>query len=89
MSLPKPEPKRIGSYLRPARKGDLLDHHTREMLLGEARAQRAAIELMFNTAEHWNRMNPNGEPIDPDPDGMLRQSADDIDALLLNNTMEI
>ena len=79
-------PKYIGSYLRPAREGDMADHHQRAMLLSEARSHRAAIEQVFTDVGHWNRTHPSEEPIDPDPNGILRQMADDLDELLMRNT---
>lgn len=53
------------------------------MLLANARAVRAEIEDIFLTCAHWNRINPDEEPIDCDPDGGLRRLADLLDAQLL------
>ena len=69
--------------LRPARASDQLDAHNRALLLEQVRMTRAEIEQIFMDAEHWNRMHPNEAKIDVDSDGTLRQTADDLDALLL------
>ena len=67
--------------VRPAR--DEADRHQRGMILANFRRMRADIEQIFLDINHWNRRHPDEDPIDPDPDGTLRQLADEIDALLL------
>ena len=69
------------TYLRPAR--DEAERHQRGMILANFRLLRADVEQIFRDADHWNRTHPDEDPIDPDPDGTLRQLADEIDALLL------
>ena len=68
-------------HLRQAR--DRLDAHERALLVNRARLMRAQIEQIFNDADHWNRSNPTEQPIDADPDGELRQTADELDEFLL------
>ena len=70
-------------HLRAARAGDRLDAHGRAMLVNDARRIRAVIEDVFATADHWNNSHPAAKPIDPDPDGQMRQLAEELDALLL------
>ena len=53
------------------------------MILANFRLLRADLEQTFRDVGHWNRTHPVEDPIDPDPDGTLRQLADEIDALLL------
>ena len=53
------------------------------LLVNRARQARAGIEQIFATADHWNRSNPAEQPIDADPDGSFRRTADELDALLL------
>ena len=69
------------TYVRPAR--DEAERHQRGMLMANGRRMRADIEQIFRDVDHWNRTHPDEDPIDPDPDGTLRQLADEIDALLL------
>lgn len=52
---------------------------TRAQLVEDLRAMRENIQLAFNDAAHWNRLHPDEEPINPDPDGKLREMADQID----------
>lgn len=68
-------------YLRPA--VTEAEQHQRGILLANMRHQRSEIERMFIDCDHWNRAHPNDAPIDCDPDGILRQIADDLDAALL------
>ena len=69
------------TYVRPARNN--AERHQRGMIVANCRLMRADIEQIFRDVGHWNRTHPDEEPIDPDPDGTLRQLADEIDALLL------
>ncbi len=69
------------TYLRPTRND--AERHQREMIVANFRLLRADIEQIFRDVDHWNRTHPDEDPIDPDADGMLRQLADEIDALLL------
>ena len=69
------------TYLRAAR--DDAERHQRGMIVANFRGMRADIEQFFHDFDHWNRTHPDEDPIDPDPDGTLRQLADEIDALLL------
>ena len=69
------------TYVRPAR--DDAERHQRGMIVANGRLLRANIEHIFLDVDHWNRTHPDSNPIDPDPDGTLRQIADEIDALLL------
>ena len=69
------------TYVRPAR--DEAERHQRGMIMANFRLVRADIEQFFRDVDHWNRTHPDEDPIDPDPDGTLRQLADEIDALLL------
>lgn len=39
--------------------------------LARAHAVLAEIRQIFLDAEHWNRLHPEEEPIDPDPDDVL------------------
>jgi len=55
---------------------------TRDELIDDLRKLREEIRLTFDTAAHWNRTHPGEEPIDPDPDGELRDIADQIDDIL-------
>lgn len=34
---------------------------------------KAEIEQIFVDASHWNRIHPDEEPIDPDPDGKMKE----------------
>ena len=69
------------TYVRPAR--EEAERHQRGMIVANGRLLRADIEQTFRDVGHWNRTHPDEDPVDPDPDGMLRQIADEIDALLL------
>ena len=69
------------TYLRPAR--DEAERHQLGMIVANFRRMRADIERIFLDVDHWNCTHPDEEPIDPDPDGTLRQMADEIDTLLL------
>lgn len=44
----------------------------------------AQIEDIFNTADHWNRSvrKHDEEPIDPDPDGVLKRQLGMINRML-------
>ena len=75
--------KRMFRDLRSARAGDQLDANRRALLVENARQTRAEIEQIFSDVGHWNRLHPTAEPIDADPDGFLRQIAEELDALLL------
>lgn len=48
--------------------------HTLQSLLARAQRIRKDINQIFLDAEHWNRLHPDETPIDPDPDGELRQA---------------
>ena len=41
-------------------------------ILDRVRRNMQSIEQLFADADHWNRVNPSQEPIDPDPDGRLK-----------------
>ena len=69
------------TYVRPARNN--AERHQRGMIVANCRLLRADVEQIFRDADHWNRTHPDEDAIDPDADGMLRQLADEIDALLL------
>ena len=75
--------------LRPVRSGDRLDAHNRALLVNRARQMRAGIEQIFALADHWNRSNPTEQPLDADPDGEMRQTADELDALLLREQRHV
>ncbi len=47
---------------------------TRESFFVRAQQNKAEIEELFATMEHWNRTHPEEEPIDVDPDGALRSA---------------
>lgn len=55
---------------------------TREQLVARMRKLRQDIAAIFDDAEHWNRLHPDEEPIDPDPDGLLARIAAALDASL-------
>ena len=40
-------------------------------LIGRTQRLLFEIEQMFSDAQHWNRVNWDKDPIDPDPDGAL------------------
>jgi hypothetical protein len=46
---------------------------TRQRLIAEAKRIAREIDQIFLDAEHWNAAHPHEEPIDPDPDGVLRR----------------
>ena len=75
--------------LRPARPGDQIDAHNRALLVNRVRQMRARIEQVFATADHWNRSHQAEQPLDADPDGRLRQTADELDALLLREQRHV
>ena len=75
--------------LRAARPGDRLDAHNRALLVNRVRQQRARIEQVFTTADYWNRSHPDEQPLDADPDGRLRQVADELDAVLLREQRHV
>ena len=77
----------MGMHLQPARKRDSVDQNSRAMLLNSVRHLRSEIESIFTDAAHWNRINSDKEPIDPDPSGDLRASIESLDALLLNELL--
>jgi hypothetical protein len=45
----------------------------RAQLIGRLRAMKAETEQIFIDTDHWNRVHPDEEPIDPDPDGRLNR----------------
>lgn len=51
-------------------------------ILAKAREQRREIDQLYLDTAHWNRTRPDEEPIDCDPDGDLRRTAEMLDALL-------
>jgi hypothetical protein len=55
---------------------------SRKAIIARARFLRVEIQQIFDDAAHWNRINPNQENINPDPDGELRAIAEGIDAML-------
>lgn len=59
----------------------------RKRLIEKMLAARQDIAQMFIDAEHWNTQvrKPDEEPIDPDPDGLLREIAAHYDRLLKND----
>ena len=77
------KPNNLSLKLRPARAGDRLDVHERALLVNRARQIRSGIEQSFADADRWNQLYPD-EAIDVDPDGSLRQIADELDAFLLS-----
>lgn len=64
-----------------------LEPHKRTLwkLLDKARDQRREIDLLFNEVAYYNLTHPDREPIDADPDGELRRTAEMLDALLKAN----
>ena len=59
--------------------------HEREQVIANMRKHRREIEEVFTAAENWNAANPDQEPIDPDPSGVLRRIADGLDRVLAND----
>lgn len=55
---------------------------TRAQLVARMRKLRQDIDDIFSDAEHWNRIHPNEEPIDPDPDGLMGKIAAALDTAL-------
>lgn len=62
----------------------------RDRIVGNAKRTRAKIEELFVDAAYWNEhvRQPTEEPIDPDPDGVLRRLADGLDRMLADDTGE-
>lgn len=54
----------------------------RAALITRAVTMRAEIQSIFDDADHWNRVHPREEPINPDPGGLLRRIVDGIDKML-------
>lgn len=54
----------------------------RAELFQRMRRHRAEVEQIFIDVEHWNRIHPDEEPLDPDPDGTMRRIADAYDKAL-------
>ena len=56
----------------------------RDRILKKARAVRDDIEQQFLDIAHWNThvRKPDEEPIDPDPDGVLRKLQDRLTRML-------
>jgi hypothetical protein len=52
---------------------------TRAQVIAEAVRIRGEIAQLFSDTEHWNSINPDKEPVDPDPDGTLKRMAAGID----------
>ena len=76
------KPNIMFPMLRSALAGDWLDAHNRLVLLTNARLMRTRIEQIVTDADHWNQSHP-AAAMDVDPDGELRQMADELDAFLL------
>lgn len=55
---------------------------TREQLVARMRKLRQDIAAIFDDAAYWNRVHPDEEPIDPDPDGLMARIATALDASL-------
>jgi hypothetical protein len=45
---------------------------TRLQIIDDGRRIITEIRQIFLDAEHWNRLHPDEEPLDPDPQGELR-----------------
>jgi hypothetical protein len=54
----------------------------REVLVNRMRHLRQEIQSIFDDAEHWNRIHPDEQLIDPDEDWLLQRMADGLDASL-------
>lgn len=59
---------------------------TRLEIVNEAKRIRSECLDIINTAEHWNGSvrKPHEKAINPDPDGFLRRTITNIDAMLAN-----
>ena len=53
-----------------------------EVFMNRRRHLREEIRAIFADAAHWNRIHPDEEPIDPDPDDTLQRLAEECDAYL-------
>lgn len=60
----------------------------RAHIMARGRRLRAEIEVIFTTCDHWNRLHPDEEPVDPDPDGSLRRIAEALDRQFADDTGE-
>lgn len=40
-------------------------------MVARMRKLKAEVDQVFIDAEHWSRINPEQEPLNPDPDGSL------------------
>lgn len=67
---------------RPTRDGGTMMDGRRAELIDRARRIRSDIEQVFIDVEYWNRIHPEHDPIDPDPDGQLGRWAKAIDEML-------
>jgi hypothetical protein len=54
----------------------------RAAIIARIHKLRREIEVHFNTVAYYNRIHPEQEPIDPDPDGELRGWAAALDRTL-------
>jgi hypothetical protein len=44
---------------------------TLESIVRDAERSVRTVDQLFSDAARWNRLHPNEEPIDPDPDGEM------------------
>ena len=55
---------------------------SRADIVKRAQKLRAEIAQAFYDAERWNKLHPQEEAINPDPDGELKRLAEGLDAML-------
>lgn len=72
----------MNAITKPAADHLALVRPSREIIIARAKHLRGEIEQMFIDAAHWNSINPDKPPVDPDPDGKMRQIADGLDKML-------
>lgn len=54
--------------------------------LERAKELRAEIEQLFNDTDYWNSIHPDKEPIDIDPDGMLKEQLLRMEAIIFEES---